>query len=161
MVRGLSKIGAERLIQIRSEKTFNTDEELLIAASLNSQDMESLAKAEALSSKTLNRRAALWLVTGIKKQPPLFSGVSTKSTPVKILPENKLDGIIEDYSSLGFSTRGHPLKELRTQLNNLKIKQSSSIRFVKNGRNLHVAGIVTSRQKPATANGIIFITLED
>ncbi len=172
--------GAVRL-GLRQIKGFKVGEaELLMAARangasaiadfarvLNARSMELLAEADAFRSMGLARREALWAVKGLSgeakapvetpliAQLPLFE--DAVDLPVMRLPEQ----VAEDYRTIRLSLKGHPCRFFRPMLEKMGAAPAAKLRTMRDGARVCVGGLVLTRQQPSTANGIIFITLED
>ena len=155
---------AERLIKAREAGTFTIKE---FARVLSPRTMELLAEADAFRSLGLPRREALWAVKGlageakapteipILAQLPLFE--ASVDLPGMSLPEH----VTEDYRTVSLSLKGHPLAFFRQALARRGIVPTAQLKAAKDGDRVSVAGLVLIRQQPGTANGIVFLTLED
>ncbi|MBU0639946.1 MAG: error-prone DNA polymerase [Planctomycetes bacterium] len=121
-----------------------------------------LAAADAFRSLGLNRRQALWHILALDgADAPLFAHLEPDEAPVD-LPEMTLDEtVVHDYDTLGLSLNAHPIALLRDELNTLKVSQNKRLKTARNGQRVTVAGLVLVRQRPGTASGIVFMTLED
>ena len=126
--------------------------------------LERLADADAFRSIGLDRRHALWEVTTKDRPVALFKGqLSPDATnenvalPVMGMPEH----VVHDYASLSLSIKAHPVSFLREQLQQLHIVSTNELNSLKNGDAVKVAGLVLVRQRPGTAKGVCFITIED
>jgi error-prone DNA polymerase len=123
--------------------------------------MNALAAAGALESLAGHRRNAAWLVAGIEKRlPVLASAPIVESAPALAAPTEGQD-ILADYASLGLTLGRHPLALLRPRLKKLSMSTAEELDNTPTGTPVHVAGLVTCRQHPGTAKGVIFVTLED
>jgi error-prone DNA polymerase len=161
MVKGLSESGAKRLVEIRALRQFESVEELLLAADLSRKDMNALAAAGSLESLAGHRRNAAWLVAGIEQRLPVLAAAPIlESAPALAAPTEGQD-ILADYASLGLTLGRHPLALLRPRLKELSMITAEELRHTPTGTPVHVAGLVTCRQHPGTAKGVIFVTLED
>jgi error-prone DNA polymerase len=161
MVKGLSESGAKRLIEIRALKQFESVEDLLLAAKLSRKDMNALAAAGALESLAGHRRHAAWLVAGIEQRLPLLASAPiVECAPALAAPTEGQD-ILADYASLGLTLGRHPLALLRPRLKRLSMITAEELSNTPSGAPVRVAGLVTCRQHPGTAKGVIFVTLED
>ncbi len=135
----------------------------LAASGLPRPALEHLAQADALQSLTLDRRPALWRIAGLEAAPPtpLFQG-QTRAQPDADLPlMSEGEQVIADYRTLRLSLRAHPCALLRGKLAAARIVTCAALALAKDGSRQRVAGIVTVRQRPGTAKGTMFITLED
>ncbi len=121
-----------------------------------------LAAADAFRSLGLSRRAALWQLLALDDaDAPLFAEIEPPDAPVP-LPQPALDEtVVQDYDMLGLSLNAHPVELVRPELNRLRVLPNGRLRDTPHGRPVRVAGLVTVRQRPATARGIVFMTLED
>jgi error-prone DNA polymerase len=161
MVKGLSKAGAQRLIETRLHLRVESVEELLLAAKLSRRDMECLAAADALAATTGHRHNAAWTVAGIEARPPILANAPIREQLVDLPTPTEGENIVADYASLGLTLGRHPLALLRLELRKLRILTAEDIRQIPHGTQARVAGIVTCRQRPGTASGVVFVTLED
>jgi error-prone DNA polymerase len=125
--------------------------------------LEHLAEADALRSLTLSSRPALWRIAGVETAPapPLLAGLS-RPHPGAELPLMSLgEQVIADYRSTGLSLRTHPCALLRDRLSAAGTRSCAEATRSRSGARLRTAGIVTVRQRPGTAKGTVFITIED
>jgi error-prone DNA polymerase len=128
--------------------------------------LERLADADAFNSLSLDRRKALWEVSALLDTPHgLFKGQTPKNkddSPQIELPfMNIAEHVIQDYASTSFSLKAHPVSLVREKLKRLKVLSAKETGFVKVGERIKVGGLLISRQRPGTAGGICFITIED
>jgi error-prone DNA polymerase len=156
MVRGLSEAAGRRIAVI---KPFLSIAGLAQGAQLNRKEMRSLAAAGALQSLAGHRRLAHWEAAGAERLPPLEVPMS-EPLPALAAPSEGED-IVADYASLGLTLGRHPLALLRDRLSGMKIVAADRLNRFSHGRTVRVAGLVTCRQRPDTASGAIFVTLED
>jgi error-prone DNA polymerase len=161
MIKGLSESGAKRLIETRALRQFESAEELLLAAELSRKDMNALAAAGALESLAGHRRNAAWLVSGIEQRLPVFSSAPIVESTAELAAPTEGQDILADYASLGLTLGRHPLALLRPRLKKLSMITAEELGHTPTGTPVHVAGLVTCRQHPGTAKGVIFVTLED
>jgi error-prone DNA polymerase len=136
-------------------------EHLAIAADLNRHDIHALAAAGALASITGHRRQAAWDVTGIHQRPPVLAGTTIDERVPQLMPPTEGDDIIADYASLGLTLGRHPIALLRSRLARMRMATAAQVRDMPHGRLTRAAGLVIGRQRPDTASGVIFVTLED
>ena len=173
MVSGLSGATAGRLIKARDEmlESFHTSrltphalpdfEELALSANLSRKDMNALAAAGALESLAGHRRNAAWLVAGIEKRLPVLASAPIVETTVALPAPSEAQEIIDDYASAGLTLRRHPLALLRPRFDKHAFSTAEQLRDMPTKTPVHVVGLVTCRQHPGTAKGVIFVTLED
>ncbi len=160
LVKGLKRQAAEHLVQARRERRFASIEDLARRATLDRADLSALAAADALASLAGHRRAALWETLAVDEATRLaLPAGAVRSAPLAVPTEG--EEIVGDYASLGLTLRRHPLALLRGRLRKRGIRDASEVAAARNGQVVRAAGIVTCRQRPATASGVIFVTLED
>jgi error-prone DNA polymerase len=156
-----------RLVERRGE-AYDSVRDLWLRSGLSSTVLERLADADAFRSLGLDRRQALWAVRGLDRvgdqdDLPLFASRPGRETePDARLPPMPLGAhVVEDYRRLSLSLKAHPASFMRARLSARGILRSEALRSVKNGERVTVAGLVLVRQRPGTAAGVIFMTLED
>ncbi len=161
-VRGLGRAAAERLVTARAQP-FDSFDVLARRAGLDRGDLDALARAGALASVGGHRGRTLWLVAGLDLQPPpLLAALPSPGTLPLDLPEpSEGRSIVADYASLGLTLGRHPLALLRRRLARHRALTARELAAVTPGRRVCAAGLVTCRQRPGTASGVIFVTLED
>ncbi len=163
-VAGLAQKAAEILVERRG-KGYSDPAALAHRAQLDRAALEKLAMADAFRSMGLDRRAALWTVKGLDPASlPLFQPLAGR-LPVE--PEVRLpamsagEHVIEDYAALGLSLKNHPLAFLRLDLDKRGVVPAERLKTMLAGHVVRVAGLVLVRQRPGSASGVIFMTLED
>ncbi|WP_225540341.1 error-prone DNA polymerase [Xanthomonas sp. XNM01] len=159
-VAGLSQAVAERIMDARARHAFRDVADLCRRADLDAKAREALAEAGALQALAGNRNAARWAVAGIERRLPLLPG-SPDETPIDLPAPRIGEEILSDYRSTGLSLERHPMALLRPRMVERRIIGSRDLQQRRHGSGVHVAGLVTQRQRPATAKGTIFVTLED
>jgi len=161
LVKGLSRNGAEQLLIARKHRAFLNVADLARRAQLNRGDLEALAAADALHSLAGHRYRARWACAGIKTEHPLLQNtVMQEATPLLKAPTEG-ENLVADYASTGLSLGRHPLALLRKQLDRLRLHSVMHIHSREHGSSVRTGGIVTNRQSPGSAAGVIFLTLED
>lgn len=162
-VKGLSQQDMQLLVDAR-EKPFPYVHSLLDAG-VSMGALEKLADADAFRSMGLDRRRALWEVSALSDSPiGMFEGQPSESAhePQLELPFlTDAAQVVEDYATMGLSLKAHPVRFVRAQLNDLGVTPSGNLTQMKNGDAIKVAGLVTVRQRPGTAKGVLFVTIED
>ena len=158
---GLGRPAAERLAAARSTAQFGSVTDLADRAGLDRRDLGALAKAGALSNIAGHRHEALWQVAGIEAQPPLLHGAFTAEDKPALRAPTEGENTIADYASLGLTLGRHPLALLRPRLARSRAITAEALMRLPHGRAAKVTGIVTGRQRPGTASGTVFVTLED
>lgn len=159
-VAGLSQVVAQRIVAARTQRAFADIGDLCLRAALDEKARLALAEAGALQGMVGNRNAARWAMAGVEARRPLLPG-SPEERPVEFEAPRAGEEILADYRSVGLSLRQHPMALLRPQMRQRRILGLRELQGRHHGSGVHVAGLVTQRQRPATAKGTIFVTLED
>lgn len=162
-VKGMKQDEVDLLVQSRV-KPFKTIVELF-EASITQTTLEQLADADAFRSIGIDRRKALWEVSALTDRPTaMFKGQPATSTSEDdvVLPEmSAAEHVVQDYSSTSLSLKAHPVHFVRQQLDRYKVVPAKDLAACADGTLVRVAGLILVRQRPGTASGIVFITLED
>jgi error-prone DNA polymerase len=161
MVSGLAQPHAEHIVRCRGAAGFETFEDFCRRTRLRSSVMLRLARADVFSSLKLPRRTAQWLSLPPQTTPPLFAETETSEPEPKLDAMSAFEQVVADYGSVGLSLRDHPVRFLRPLLENRSVVPASELAKLPTGRWVTVAGLVLLRQRPSTAKGITFVTLED
>ena len=165
LVKSLSQAGAERLVAARNTCVFRGIEDLGVRAALDRGDLEALAAAGALAALSGNRHLAFWEVAGTERPLPLAPAATYPASVAEGRPllsaPTEGQAIAADYASLGLTLGRHPLALLRNRLSAAALIPAAELIAAGNGARVRTAGIVIMRQRPATASGVTFITLED
>jgi error-prone DNA polymerase len=161
MVKGLHAAAAQRIVAARGQRPFDDVSDLARRAQLNRHDLGCLARAGALEALAGHRRHAAWQVAGIQPVPPLLTRAPIRESPAHLSAPTEAQEIVADYRAMGLSLRRHPLELLRSQLKRRRLLSAAEIRELPHGRLARAAGIVIGRQRPDTASGVIFVTMED
>ncbi|HEY4531103.1 MAG TPA: error-prone DNA polymerase [Luteimonas sp.] len=159
-ISGLSETMGAAIVAARAQRPFRDVADLCRRAGLDERARGLLAEAGALQSIAGHRHDARWQVAGIERQRPLLPG-SPEEAEVALPAPSTGEDVLSDYRSLGLSLRAHPLALLRDGLRARRWLASREVRGRRHGSHVAIAGIVTQRQKPQTASGTIFVTLED
>ena len=160
-IKGLSATAMKRVALARRERAFENVDDLMRRTRLDRGDREALSAADALASLTGHRRQALWQVTGIKAPLPILPNATTPESRAELPAPAEGEDIVADYASAGLTLRCHPLALLRPLLAARRLASSAELAAYPHRRLARAAGIVVGRQRPDTAKGVIFITLED
>jgi error-prone DNA polymerase len=161
MVRGLLLSAAEQIILGRSGTPYRSLEDLCNRSAIPPPAMKCLAAANALVLLAGHRRQAFWEVAGYAAQHDLLDGVPLNEDPTILPPPGEGGSLIADYASIGLTLGRHPIALLRNRLGRLGYSQAEVIRELQSGRMAKAAGLVIGRQRPGTASGVVFVTLED
>ena len=162
-VKGINQIDMKRLISAR-EVVLEILQTSGGGRGLSKVVLENLARADAFISVGLDRRQALWMVKGLDNSPlPLFRNMDNPCLePEVTLPQVMLgEHVADDYRALTFSLRSHPLHLLRKELTEQGYQNNAKLTLAPNGERVRIAGLVTNRQRPESAKGVLFVTIED
>ncbi|MFM0367156.1 error-prone DNA polymerase [Paraburkholderia sediminicola] len=161
LVRGLKEEAAARIELARAVRPFADVSDLARRAQLDRKDLQALAAADALRPLAGDRRAALWhAVAAVPDRDLLRGATDDDATPV-LAPMTEGQQIASDYRALGLTLGRHPLELLRPRLLAQRLLPASTLAGFRNGQLARACGIVTVRQRPGTAKGVMFVTLED
>jgi error-prone DNA polymerase len=161
MIRGFRQEDALRIEAARRQQVFADVADLCQRAGLDQRARAQLADAGALQGLAGNRHRARWEVAGVEGQLPLFAGTTRQDSAVELPTPSVGEDLYTDYATLGTTLGPHPLSLLREALRARRCRSSRELQAIEHGRNVSVAGLVVGRQKPGTASGVIFVTLED
>ena len=162
LVRGLRSEAVKRIIAARDSGPPLSDvAQLARRAELNRGDLRALADAGALAGLAGHRRQAWWQVLGVEANKPLLKDAPLNEEQPKLAPPNEAADLISDYRSLGLSLGRHPLALLRDRLRRQGYRPSGELQATGHRRIARCAGLVTNRQRPGAAGGVVFLTLED
>ncbi len=158
MVKGLSERVGRRIALTRP---FDSVEDLVLRAGLRRDEVERLAHADALTALSGHRHRAAWAVAGVEPERALAPAIAD-GPAIPLLPvPREADDILADYAHLGFTLRRHPLALLRGQLQRQRWVTAEGLWAMANGSHVSAVGLVINRQRPGTASGVTFMTLED
>ncbi len=162
LVSGLAEDAAGRIAAARVASPFTTPEDLARRAGLDAHALQALAQADALRSLSGHRHQAAWAVAGIDtRATALLRETRVVEAEATLLPPSEADDMLADYRSLGLTLNRHPLALLRDELAAFKVMPAAVLRCYPHGRIARASGLVTHRQRPETAKGTVFVTLED
>ncbi|HZM45056.1 MAG TPA: error-prone DNA polymerase [Burkholderiales bacterium] len=161
MVKGLSQAAAQRIVAARGIAPFGNVEDLALRAELDRRDRRNLADAGALAALAGHRRMAHWGAAGAEIRPGLLRETTIIETRPALAAPGEGEDIVADYRSLGLTLGRHPLALLRPRLKRMRLASAAELAALPDGRPGRTAGIVTCRQRPGTASGVVFVTLED
>ncbi|MDW8468786.1 MAG: error-prone DNA polymerase [Burkholderiales bacterium] len=156
MVKGLSEAAARRIVAARPVASVA---ELALRAELNRKDLDCLAAAGALARLAGHRRTARWQASGVEPRPPMAA--PREDSAAALSPPTEAAEIAADYASLGLTLGRHPLALLRRELTAQGYASAAQVQAAAHGERTRTAGLVTCRQRPDTASGVVFVTLED
>lgn len=159
-VRGFAEGVAQTIERARKQKAFVDIPDLCARADLDKRHQDLLAEASALRGLAGHRHRAHWAVAGVEPQLPLF-GDSPIEQGVVLPPPTQAEDTLADYARTGVSLGPHPLQQIRHKLRVARWLDSRTLRGYPDGRRVRVAGMVNLRQRPQTASGVTFVTMED
>jgi len=167
LLKGLGQQAAGRIATARTNQPFSDAQDLCSRAQLNRRELALLAAAGALRAIAGHRHRACWDVAATEKQPhDLLRGIARKNgpcqdQPVAIRPATETDDLRADYAATGLTLGRHPLALIRSILQQRRVSTAQQLLQLKHGTATRACGLITMRQRPMTANGTIFLTLED
>ncbi len=171
MAKGLANADAARIVAARMDAPFASVEDVWRRAGVPLAALERIAEADGFLALGLDRRAALWAISGLGEAPlPLFAAADARANmlrpeaaepAVALPPMTQGHEVVEDYASIGLSLRRHPVAFLREELSRADTLSCAALADARDGRRVDVAGIVLVRQRPGSAKGVLFITIED
>jgi error-prone DNA polymerase len=170
-VRGLANLHGARIVAARGDELYGSVEEVWRRAGVPRAAIERLAEADAFAAIAQDRRQGLWKVKGLGEAPlPLFAAADSRESQfspegiepaVSLQPLTEGREVVEDYRSIQLSLRAHPVSFLRAELEAMKIVRCIDLQTIRDGRNVEIAGVVLVRQRPGSAKGVLFVTIED
>ena len=172
MVKGLANAHAAAIVAARADQPFASVDDLWRRASIPQKALVQLAEADAFRPTLgLARREALWAIKALRDEPlPLFAAADAREgaavpeidePPVALRPMTAGSEVVEDYGHIGLSLRQHPVAFLRADLEARRVATCAEAMQARDGRWLEAAGLVLVRQRPGSAKGVMFITIED
>ena len=160
-VRTFNLRAASRLVEARAEQAFGSVDDLGRRACLSTVELDALAAADALMSLAGHRRQARWQAASHRLEKDLMRRTRIDDPTIELPFASEGHEIVDDYASTGFTLRRHPLALLRPRLAKMKLLSAAELHDLPSGRLVRTTGIVTVRQRPGTAKGTIFVSLED
>ncbi len=162
LVSGFSQDVAERIAAARAPRPSADVADLCHRASVDRRPQALLAESGALKGNSGHRHRARWTIAGVEAPLPLFDGVPQTAEPDLAIPlPSAGEDMVADYASIGLTLGKHPLSLIRKQLTIRRCLSSADLAKVPHGRRVRFAGLVRMRQRPETASGVTFVTLED
>ncbi|EYF01774.1 error-prone DNA polymerase [Chondromyces apiculatus] len=161
LIKGFGEAAGRAVVVARAEGPFTSLEDLVRRAGLKKNEIEALAEAGALGELVPARREALWQARAPRLEG-LFEGVPLEAGKDVGLPAlAPIEQLSLDYGRVGLSVDDHPMRHLRAMLKRRRVRRAEELPKMRDGESVRIAGIVTGRQRPATASGVTFVTLED
>jgi error-prone DNA polymerase len=160
-INGMEREAAWRIEEARTVRQFDSPRDLAARADLTAAHMTALASANAMAAIAGNRRSAMWEAAASVPERGLLKAAAIAEAPLALPAPAEGEEIVADYRHLGLTLGRHPLALLRERLTKMRFVPSEVLNTFDDGQLARGCGIVTVRQRPATANGVIFLTLED
>ncbi len=166
LVKGLSEDSAKRLVGCRRQRPFQQIHDLRQRAQLDKGELDALASADALASLSGHRHQSQWQIMALEPTRPLLTADQNQAATalndgIDLPTPSVAENVLADYQSTGLTLREHPLALLRHQTPFDRCKKQTELAMLGNNRFVRIAGLVTCRQRPGTASGVVFLTLED
>jgi len=161
MVKGLSEETGRRIAERRAGGVFDSTQQLLERAAADRRELGALASAGALRALEGHRHRARWAVAGVESPGGLFASMQRFEAAPLLKKPTEGQNIVADYRSVGLTLERHPLHLVRHRLDRYRYVQASRLPEFANGCGISVAGLVITKQRPGTASGVTFVTLED
>ena len=162
LVKGLSNAQAERIMQAQAVAAIKDSQDLATRAQLSNQQLGFLARAGALANLIGHRHQAHWEVAGITPPLPIqHSPITQKTATTHLQPPTQHKDMLDDYRYTGLTLGAHPMALLRNHDDFLEFCTAEQLTQKRPGQLVRIAGLVTGRQRPGTASGVVFLTLED
>ncbi|MCB1688657.1 MAG: error-prone DNA polymerase [Halioglobus sp.] len=166
LVKGLSREGAQRVVEARQRQPFRQISNLRQWATLDKRDMEALADADALQSLSGHRHQSQWQIMALEQPRPLLRDEQSQNASyfddgVQLPAPQVAEEVLSDYRATGLTLRAHPMSLLRDRYPFNRCKRHTDLAALGNRRFVRIAGLVTCRQRPGSASGVLFLTLED
>jgi len=161
MVKGLSENTGRRIVAERKNGAYRQVQQLLERAHLDQRELGVLATSGALRALSGDRHKARWAVAGAEKPMPLFQSMDRYEAAPLLKKPTEGQNIVADYQSTGLTLERHPMCLLRRNLDRYDYATAERLPGMNNGQRINVAGLVITKQRPGTASGVTFVTLED
>jgi error-prone DNA polymerase len=161
MIRGLAETAAKRIVEARMRGPFESVDDLACRAALDRRELKCLAAAGALAPLAGNRREAHWSAAGVAAGAHILAGAPVIEHRPRLAPPTEGETLLADYASTGLTLGRHPLALLRRRLSRMRFSTADELKRLPGGAAARAVGIVTGRQRPGTASGTVFVTLED
>lgn len=170
-VRSLANVHGAAIVGARGEEPYDCVEDVWRRAGVPRAAIERIAEADGFACLSEDRRQGLWKVRGLGEAPlPLFAAADAREAsfspeglepPTALRPMTEGREVVEDYRTLQLSLRAHPLSFLRDELDAMGVVRCADLAQIRDGRNVEVAGVILVRQRPGSAKGVLFVTIED
>jgi error-prone DNA polymerase len=159
VVNGMRKEHGEALVKEREVAAFQSLDDFKRRVELNKEELRALAELGALNCFAEHRRSAMWKVEEQPPEPLFVTRITDRGSNTPLSPMSMPERVRADYTTMNLTTGPHPMKLLRAQLPD--IWRASDLRLARHGSTVQIAGNVICRQRPGTAKGFVFVSLED
>jgi len=160
MIKGLNQAAGERVLRARQDRAFRSVQDLVERADLDRGQVRALADGGALKDLAGHRGRARWEALAARRQGDLLADCEIHEERVTIRPPDRKNNMLDDYASTGLSLDHHPAALIRPQLGR-GLKRARELAKIANDSRIQAIGLVTHRQRPGTASGVVFMSLED
>jgi error-prone DNA polymerase len=160
-INGLSEAAAQAVVAARGAGSYRSIQQLVERTRINRRELAALAAAGALSALDGHRHKVRWTVEGIEEPMALFASMDRYDATPMLRRPTEGQNIVADYKSLGLTLERHPMALIRAHLNAYGYLAAGGLGKLSSGCDIRVAGLVITRQRPGTASGVTFVTLED
>ncbi|HSD68120.1 MAG TPA: error-prone DNA polymerase, partial [Woeseiaceae bacterium] len=160
-ISGLSEAAGQAVIAGRRAGTYRSIQQLVERSHINRRELAALAAAGALSSLDGHRHKVRWTVEGVEEPMALFASMERYDATPMLRRPTEGQNIVADYKSLGLTLERHPVALIRARLDAYGYLSADGLGQLSSGRDIRIAGLVITKQRPGTASGVTFVTLED
>jgi error-prone DNA polymerase len=160
-IQGMSEVHAKRIAEVRRERKLTTIADLIARAELPREVAARLAASGAFGCFGLSRREALWKVMAFDRGSPLLRHVELRDDRASLPKMTDVEEMRADFETTGLSVQAHPMALVRDLMRKKRIAGFREVQATPSGSWIRVGGMVVTRQRPGTASGVVFITLED
>ena len=161
MVKGLSEESGRSIEDIRGAGSFENTQQLVERTGLGKRELGVLASSGTLKALAGHRHRARWAVAGVEKPTPLLQSMQRYEAAALLPKPTEGQNIVADYQGIGLTLERHPMHLLRDRLNRYRYCPAGQLADLSSGQAISVAGLVITKQRPGTASGVTFVTLED
>lgn len=161
LIKGFSKDASQKLCSPRDDNFYHTMSDFIARSRLNKQSLQCLVQADAFHYFDSHRYQSLWRAYAYETATPLLNVDSDLDEGITIPPPSEQEEVLSDYQQTGLSLRRHPIALVRDNTIFQHCRTAAELREIEHGRLVKIAGLVTCRQRPGTASGVLFLTLED
>lgn len=163
LLKGMHRKSAERLVTVRADRSFSSMADFIQRTHINRQEQNCLVRSDAFQCFNSHRYQSQWQISAVEESRPLFNMESDAvlDDHIVLAAPKEHEEIQWDYSYTGLTLRRHPMALLRENQLLHRCTRATDLATIEHGHIVHIAGLVTCRQRPGTATGVLFITLED